>query len=76
LLAAACAGHNESVRALATNARHSEAKVALRWITEKFDSPRAQMPQRVADHFADDKAAEWAVGVATSLVKALRACRD
>lgn len=75
MLAAACVGHDESLKGLAANARHSEAKVALRWIAEKFDSPRAQMPRRVAEHFGDDSAAEWAVGVAGALTTALSAAQ-
>lgn len=71
ILAAACLRHDAAIEALAANRRQSEAKAALGWIRERFGSPRAAMPQRVAGHFGSEPAATWAVEVALALSRAI-----
>ncbi len=71
LLAAAVLGDAEAVQALAAHRTHGEAKAALRWLAESFASPRSAAARRVADHYEDPAAAEWAVDVAERLPGAL-----
>lgn len=71
LLAAAAVHPADAVQALHVHRRHGEVKVALRWLAKSFDSPRSAMPRRLADHFADPAAAEWAVDAAAALSAAV-----
>jgi hypothetical protein len=75
MLAAACAADPTAVAALGKNAQRSEVKAALGWIADRFDSPRASIPRRFAQHTGEDDAAEWAVGVARSLSDSVRRSR-
>lgn len=73
MLAAACLDHGAAIDALAENRRQSEVKLALGWMREQFDSPRAVVPRRVGEHFESDTAAQWAAEVAAEFNRSVDA---
>jgi hypothetical protein len=75
MLAAICADDDGAVGALKEHRRQSEVRDALRWIRRAFGSPRAAAAIRVQRHFESEAGlstgAEWAVGVAGRLARAV-----
>lgn len=71
MLAAACSRDKNAMRQLAGSRSRSDIKQALRWVDGQFSSAQSNTARRVAEHFADDAAGDWAVRVARVFMIAL-----
>jgi hypothetical protein len=71
MLAAACSRDTNAMGQLASSRSRTDVKKALRWVAEQFSSAQSNTARRVAAHFDDDAAGDWAVEVARVFTTAL-----
>ncbi|HEX8647792.1 MAG TPA: hypothetical protein VF715_12905 [Thermoleophilaceae bacterium] len=78
LLAAACLEDDEATAALARNRNKSEVRAALRWLDQRFRTPRTKEARRVEaylDELGRPDGGAWAAERAARLVAACRSAR-
>ncbi|HEY1688980.1 MAG TPA: hypothetical protein VGF95_08970 [Solirubrobacteraceae bacterium] len=71
MLASACAADKDAMSALAAHSRRSDVKSATGWLAKQLADKRSATARRVARHFDDPTAAQWAIEVASSFAAAL-----
>lgn len=73
MLAAACLQDDAAMDALVAHRRRSDVRAAVKWIGQKFESPRSAEARRVEAYTGAREGAVWSVEVAQRFVSRLAA---